>query len=102
MEFEESRATQGPSRIVIVDDHPLFRSAIRHTLEAPRDLEVVGEAPNGQEAVELCRRLRPELVLMDLRMPQMDGVAATHAIKRELPHTLVLIYYRRRRICGSL
>ena len=91
MELEDSRAGQEPSRIIIADDHPLFRSAIRHTLEANPDLEVVGEAANGHEALDLCRRLRPELVLMDLRMPVMDGVAATHAIKRELPHTLVLI-----------
>jgi DNA-binding NarL/FixJ family response regulator len=91
MELEESRAGQEPSRIVVADDHPLFRSAIRHTLEAHSDLEVVGEAVNGQEALELCRRLRPELVLMDLRMPQMDGVAATRAIKREFPETLVLV-----------
>jgi DNA-binding NarL/FixJ family response regulator len=91
MELEDSRATQVPSRIVVADDHPLFRSAIRHTLEAHSDLEVVAEAVNGQEAVELCRRLRPDLVLMDLRMPVMDGVAATKAIKREFPETLVLV-----------
>jgi DNA-binding NarL/FixJ family response regulator len=54
-------------------------------------VEVVAEAANGQEAVELCRRLRPELMLMDLRMPVMDGIAATHAIMREQPETLVLI-----------
>src|SRR3712207_5936619 len=91
MELENSHAAQGPSRIVVADDHPLFRSAIRHTLEAHSDLEVVGEAANGREAVELCRRLRPELVLMDLRMPVMDGVAATRTIKREFPETLVLV-----------
>jgi DNA-binding NarL/FixJ family response regulator len=92
MEFEESHAVQGPSRIVVADDHPLFRSAIRHTLEVHPDLEVVAEAADGHEAVELCRRLRPELVLMDLRMPRMDGVAATHAIKKDFPETLVLIF----------
>ena len=91
MELEDSRAAREPSRIVVADDHPLFRSALRQTLESHSDFEVVGEAANGREALELCRRLRPELVLMDLRMPQMDGVAATHAIKREFPETLVLI-----------
>ncbi len=91
MEHEEPSAAREPSRIVVADDHPLFRSAIRHTLEVHPDLEVVAEAANGQEALELCRRLRPELVLMDLRMPQMDGVAATRTIKREFPETLVLI-----------
>src|SRR3712207_1098749 len=90
---EESRAPQErpPSRIIVADDHPLFRSAIRQTLEGHSDLEVVGEAANGSQALELCRRLRPELVLMDLRMPEMDGIAATYAIKRECPETLVLI-----------
>jgi DNA-binding NarL/FixJ family response regulator len=91
MGLEESGAAQGPSRIIIADDHPLFRSAIRHTLDGHSDLEVVGEAANGSQALELCRRLRPELVLMDLRMPEMDGIEATHAIKREFPETLVLI-----------
>jgi DNA-binding NarL/FixJ family response regulator len=91
MEFEESRVAQGPSRIVVADDHPLFRSAIRHNLEAHSDLEVVAEAANGQQALELCRRFSPDLVLMDLRMPQMDGIAATHAINREFPDTPVLI-----------
>jgi DNA-binding NarL/FixJ family response regulator len=91
MELADCRTEQEPSRIIVVDDHPLFRSAIRHILEEYSDLEVVGEAANGQEAVELCRRLRPELVLMDLKMPVMDGVAATGAIKRKFPDTLVLI-----------
>jgi DNA-binding NarL/FixJ family response regulator len=91
MGLEDSRAAQAPSRIIIADDHPLFRSAIRHTLEGHTDLEVVGEAANGRQALELCRHLRPELVLMDLRMPEMDGVAATHAIKKAFPETLVLI-----------
>src|SRR3712207_1435090 len=91
MELEESGAARGPSRIIIADDHPLFRSALRHTLERHSDLEVVAEAANGRQALELCHRLRPELVLMDLRMPEMDGIAATHAIKREFPATIVLI-----------
>lgn len=91
MELENSRAARGPSRIIIADDHPLFRSAIRYTLEVHPELEVVAEAADGKQAVELCRRLEPDLVLMDLKMPHMDGVAATRAIKRELPKTLVLI-----------
>jgi DNA-binding NarL/FixJ family response regulator len=91
MALEESGAARGSSRIIIADDHPLFRSAIRQTLERHSNLEVVGEAANGRQALELCRRLRPELVLMDLRMPEMDGIAATQAIKREFPGTIVLI-----------
>lgn len=91
MEDEDSHEAQGPSRIVVADDHPLFRSAIRDTLERHPDLEVIAEAADGSQALEICRRFRPDLVLMDLGMPGMDGVAATYAIKKELPDTLVLI-----------
>ena len=93
MGLEEPRAPQQrpPSRIIVADDHPLFRSAIKQTLDGHSYLEVVAEAANGRQALELCRSLRPELVLMDLRMPEMDGVAATRAIKSEFPDTFVLI-----------
>ena len=91
MELEDLRAAHKPSRIVVADDHPLFRSALKHILEDQPDLEVVAEAVNGRQALELCRRLVPDLVLMDLSMPQMDGVAATRAIKRELSDTPVLV-----------
>ena len=78
-------------RIVIADDHPLYRGALRGLLEQHPDFEVVGEGQDGVEALELCRRLRPEVVLMDARMPKMDGLEATRAIKRELPSTIVLM-----------
>ncbi len=83
--------TVRPRQLVIADDHPLFRSALKHLLSAHSDLEVVGEAADGREALELCRRLHPDLVLMDVQMPRMDGLAATRAIKREFPDTAVLI-----------
>ncbi len=79
------------SRVLIVDDHPLYRDALKQMISRQSNLQVVGEAADGQEALELCRRLRPDLVLMDVRMPQMDGLAATRAIKEEFPHTIVLI-----------
>jgi NarL family two-component system response regulator LiaR len=89
---EESSYKEGePARIVIADDHPLMRDALRNLMEVQSDLEVIGEAQNGREALELCLSLRPEVILLDLRMPEMDGVAATRAIKRELPNTAVLI-----------
>jgi len=88
---QQRRETQSrASRLVIADDHPLFRAAIREMLCEWPDLVVAGEADDGWEAVELCRRLRPELVLMDLRMPKMDGFEATREIKREFPSTIVL------------
>jgi DNA-binding NarL/FixJ family response regulator len=78
------------SRLVIVDDHPLFRAAISQMLGEWPDLVVVGEASDGREAVKLCQRLQPDLVLMDLRMPEMNGFEATREIKRESPSTVVL------------
>jgi NarL family two-component system response regulator LiaR len=87
----EARPGGISSRIVVADDHPLFRSALLRVLDSEADLEVVGEADNGEEAVEVCRRSRPELVLMDVMMPRMDGLEATRAIKRELPRTVVLV-----------
>jgi NarL family two-component system response regulator LiaR len=80
-----------PSRVVIADDHPLFRSALRQMVEGHSEFEVVGEAANGRAALALCHRLHPQLVLLDLSMPQMHGIEATRAIKRELPDTIVVI-----------
>jgi DNA-binding NarL/FixJ family response regulator len=92
MEGEVRTGTRtGPVRVLIADDHGLVRDGYKLMLEREEDLEVVGEASNGREAVELCRKLRPELVLMDVRMPEMDGLEATRAIKGEFPTTGVLV-----------
>jgi DNA-binding NarL/FixJ family response regulator len=80
-----------PARLLIADDHALVREGMRTMLAREVDLEVVGEATNGREALELCRSLSPDLVLMDVRMPEMDGIEATRAIKGEYPAISVLM-----------
>ena len=80
-----------PVRLLIADDHALVRQALRGMLEREPDIEIVGEAVNGREAVDLCRTLDPNLVLMDLRMPEMDGLEATRAIKQEHAEVGVLM-----------
>ena len=87
----DARSDSTPARLLIADDHALLRTGMRAMLEAEPDLEVVGEAGNGREAVDLCRELLPDLVLMDLSMPEMDGIEATRQIKAELPRTGVLV-----------
>lgn len=80
-----------PARLLIAEDHALVREGVRVLLSDEPDLEVVGEAEDGREALELCRELWPNLVLMDIRMPRMDGIEATRAIKDELPTVCVLM-----------
>jgi DNA-binding NarL/FixJ family response regulator len=72
--------TDRPIRVLLADDQPLLRTGFKMVLGAETDLDIVGEAGNGAEAVDLARRLLPDVVLMDIRMPRMDGVAATRAI----------------------
>lgn len=82
-------------RVLIADDHPVVRSGLAGLLAVEPDLEVVGEAGDGQQAVTLACELAPDLVLMDLRMPVLDGAAATAAIVAQVPgvHVLVLTTY---------
>jgi len=77
-------------RILIVDDHAVVRQGLKMFLALDGELQVVGEAVNGEEAIRRARELAPDVVLMDLLMPQMDGIAATEVIRRELPDVEVL------------
>jgi NarL family two-component system response regulator LiaR len=78
------------TRILITDDHGVVRQGLRMFLSLDPDLEVVGEAENGREAVAMTRDLHPDVVLMDLLMPVMDGIAATEAIRSEMPEVEVI------------
>ena len=79
-----------PIRVLLVDDHAVVRSGLGAFLLAFDDLELVGEAGGGEEAVRLCEQLRPDVVLMDLVMPGMDGAAATRAIRERCPQIQVI------------
>ncbi|MCB5164972.1 response regulator transcription factor [Streptomyces bambusae] len=83
-------ATAAPIRVLIADDQPLVRRGLALILRPDPAFEVVGEASDGAEAVELARRIRPDVVVMDIRMPVLDGVAATAALAAELPDCRVL------------
>jgi DNA-binding NarL/FixJ family response regulator len=79
------------ARVLAVDDHPPFLALLRELLRATRYLERVGEATSGEEAVEAARSLRPDIVLMDVRMPGLGGIAAAKLIKEGCPSTLVVL-----------
>jgi DNA-binding NarL/FixJ family response regulator len=79
-------------RVVVADDHPVFRSGLRVLLEVDPDIVVAGEAGTGAEAVDLAARLRPDLVMMDLHMPDLDGIAATKQILHDDPAARILVF----------
>lgn len=79
------------TRVVIANHQPIVRHGVRALLAAEPDIEIIGEAENGHEAVQLARRFRPDVVLIDLLMPEVDGIAATRMIRAELPDTQVVV-----------
>ncbi|HEV8574843.1 MAG TPA: response regulator transcription factor [Dehalococcoidia bacterium] len=97
-----------PTTVVIADDHPMIREGLRSILSSA-DMQVVGEAMTGSEAVQRVHEVEPDVVLMDVRMPDMDGLAATELIHNERPETAILIltsyettdYLKRAVLCGA-
>jgi DNA-binding NarL/FixJ family response regulator len=81
-------------RVLLVDDHEVVRQGLRSLLESQPDIEVIGEASNGRAAVECSHRLRPQVVIMDLSMPEMNGLLATQAIKERHPETAIVALTR--------
>jgi len=77
--------------VLLVDDHPIVRDGLRRVLESQQDIQVVGEASDGQQAIEKVREQQPRVVVMDVRMPKLDGVRATRQIHKQFPETQVLI-----------
>jgi DNA-binding NarL/FixJ family response regulator len=88
-----------PRRILIADDHPAIREGVRHLLEGNGGWQIVAQASNGHEALQLARETRPDIAILDYTLPQMDGLELTRAIRHALPRTEVLIYTMHEQEC---
>ncbi len=91
MKTERPSAESKPIRVLVVDDHAIIRKGMRAVLDLKPDIELVGEAENGKQALERQRELHPDVILMDLMMPEMDGIACIRAIKAERPEARILV-----------
>ncbi|MET0230265.1 MAG: response regulator transcription factor [Rhodanobacteraceae bacterium] len=89
--MSSSSVPDKPIRVLITDDHPVMRHGLRAAVSVESDMEFVGEASNGQEAVSLYRDLQPNVVLMDLQMPSLDGLDAISAIRGEFPNANIIV-----------
>lgn len=89
--MSENSSKQAPIRVMLVDDHKVVRSGLTALLYAYDDFELVGEAEDGEEAVQRCAQVQPDVILMDLLMPRMDGPTATRAIRERYPNIQILV-----------
>lgn len=78
--------------VLIVDDHDYFRSIFRKYLEGVKNISIVGEAENGKKAIELVAELKPHLIIMDINMPEMDGISASRILREQYPETQIILY----------
>jgi DNA-binding NarL/FixJ family response regulator len=102
---QRSQTTPGVIRVLVADDHAVLRQSLRYMLASQAGIEVVGEASNGREAVELAEKLQPDVVLMDTIMPGLNGIEATRQIRRRVPRTRVLMltgYLEDEHVAGAL
>ena len=83
-------ATRATTRVLLVDDESLVRRILKQILGAYQDMELVGEAANGEEAIAAVAQLQPDVVVMDIRMPGLDGIAAARVIKGKYPHVKII------------
>jgi DNA-binding NarL/FixJ family response regulator len=83
-------ATRSTTRVLVVDDESLVRRILKQILASYQDLELVGEAANGEEAIAAVTRLQPDIVVMDIRMPTLDGIAAAREIRAQAPHVKII------------
>lgn len=80
------------TRVLIVDDHPVFRDALKMLIDRQHDMEVIGDAVSGENAISMTRELLPDVILMDVKMPMMDGTEATRRILAEMPSMKILAF----------
>jgi two-component system, NarL family, response regulator LiaR len=88
---ESNAESENQIAVLIADDHPLVREALRNLINTQQDMRVIGEAGNGEEAVKLAKELMPDIIIMDIGMPVMNGLEATKIIKRECPGIAILV-----------
>ena len=88
--MSETKKPAPPLRVLVVDDHPLLRKGLGSLVSSSGDFKIVGEAADGEQACELAQQLQPDVVLMDVEMPKMNGVEATRRIKTTIPHLIVI------------